>query len=269
MKKHQCPLRALIGIAALTAVALIATIPAQAADWSNTELNLQYGSLDTPFTGFIEPGLKESKNTFIITLQHASGWKYGDNFFFFDILLADEAGVNGFNDRDIYGEWYPYFSFRKIGGKEMGKGALKDVRLITGLNYASQAKVLKFLPGIGLSWNAPGFAFLNTDFTAYIDSSAGVDNGGVPKEDDSWMVDVNWKRPFGKKFSIEGHVEYIGSRTNEFGGDVSWWVLGQPQFRYYLADNVAIGIEWQFWINKLGDPDTDENAVQALAVWAF
>jgi nucleoside-specific outer membrane channel protein Tsx len=253
----------------LIAILLLAASPARAAIWSNTEMHLQYGELDTPYLGFIEPGLEESKDTLIITLQHASGWKYGDNFFFFDVLLADEEGIDGFNNNDIYGEWYPYFSFRKMGGKEMGKGALQDVRFIAGLNYASQAKVLKYLPGIGLSWNAKGFAFLNTDITAYIDDSAGAADGGVPAEDDSFMVDVNWKRPFGKKWSIEGHIEYIGSRTNEFGGDVSWWVLGQPQFRYYVKENLAIGIEWQFWINKLGDPDTDENTAQALLVWAF
>ena len=253
---------ALIGIA-------VGASAARAADWSNTEVHFQYGSLDTPYLGFIVPGLEEDKDTLIVTLQHASGWKYGENFFFFDVIFA-ETGINGFNDNDIYGEWYPYFSFRKIAGKERGKGAIGDVRLITGANYASQAKVLKFLPGIGLSWNINGFAFLNTDFTAYIDSSSGAANGGAPKEDDSFMVDVNWKRPFANgKFSIEGHIEYIGSRTNEFGGDVEAWILAQPQFRWYLHPSAAIGIEYQFWQNKLGDGDTDESAIQALFVWAF
>ena len=257
------------GLAVVALVGLLAPA-AQAADWSNTEMHLQYGSLDTPFLGFIEPGLEEDKDTLILTLQHASGWKYGDNFFFFDVLLADE-GINGFNDNDIYGEWYPYFSFRKMGGKERGSGALGDVRLITGLNYAGQARVLKFLPGIGLSWNAGGgFNFLNTDITAYIDASAGTTNGGVPKEDDSFMIDVNWRWATGNnKFSIEGHAEYIGERDNEFGGTVEAWILAQPQFRYYVQSNFAIGVELQYWMNKLGDPDTDETAIQALVVWAF
>ena len=269
MPNHRHHLRHLIFAAAIAVVALLAADPTGAAIWSDTEFNLQYGKLDTPFVGFIEEGLTEEKNTFIVTLQHASEWKYGSNFFFFDVLFADE-GLTGFNNNDIYGEWYPYFSFRKMSGKEQGEGILKDVRLITGLNFAAQPKVLKYLPGVGLHWNAKGFLFLNTDITAYIDASEGVANGGAPKEDDSFMVDVNWARPFFKgKFSIVGHVEYIGSRTNEFGGDVSWWVLGQPQFRYYLWENLAIGIEWQFWINKLGDPATDENALQALLVWKF
>ncbi len=246
---------------------LILSQPALGAIWSNTELHLQYGSLDVPtFAG------GGDKDTLIFTLQHASGWKYGENFFFFDVITSENGG---FNDTDTYGEWYSYFSFRKIGGKEEMKGALKDVRFIAGFNWDPDADVVKYLPGIGLSWNAKGFAFLNTDFTAYIDDSVGLAGGGsAPSEDDSFMFDVSWKRPFKDgKFSIEGHAEYISSRNAVIPGfgeiDVEAWVLAQPQFRFYVKDNLAIGIEYQYWMNKLGDKDTDESAVQALLVWAF
>ena len=244
---------------------LILSQPALGAIWSNTELHLQYGTLDIP--EFFPGAPTGDKDTLIFTFQHASGWKYGDNFFFFDVITSEKGG---FNDTDTYGEWYSYFSFRKIGGKEEMKGALKDVRFIAGFNWDPDADVIKYAPGIGLSWNAKGFAFLNTDFTAYIDDSVGSAGGGVgPSEGDSFMFDVNWKRPFKDgKFSIEGHAEYISSRSNEFGGDVKAWVLAQPQFRFYVKDNIAIGIEYQYWSNKLGTP-TDETAVQALLVWAF
>lgn len=235
---------------ALFALTVVAQ-PASAAIWSNTELHLQFGTLDLPYTG----GLDSS--TTIFTLQHASGWKYGDNFFFFDVIQQD-------NNYETYGEWYSYFSFRKMAGKEEMKGALKDVRFIAGFNWAPDVEVHKYLPGIGLSWNVPGFAFLNTDFTLYIDDSL-----GPLAEDDGWMIDVNWMRPFGDgKWSIEGHAEYISERENAFG-PVEAWILAQPQLRYFVSDNVAIGVEYQYWMNKLGDPDTDENTVQALLVWKF
>ena len=125
----------------------------------------------------------------------------------------------------------------------------------------------------------PGFAFLNTDFTAYVDFSAGLSSGGAPAQGDSWMVDVNWIYPFSlgdQNFSIEGHVERIAGRKNELGFTVDDWILGQPQFRWDLghalgteANVLYVGIEWQFWINKLGDSATDENAIQALAIWRF
>jgi hypothetical protein len=93
------------------------------------------------------------------------------------------------------------------------------------------------------------------------------------------MIDVNWAYPIkiGRaQFSIEGHTEYIGSRRNEFDENVSWWVFGQPQIRldlgnllYNKPSQLFVGTEYQFWINKLGDPSTDESAFQALVVWQF
>lgn len=47
-----------------------------------------------------------------------------------------------------------------------------------------------------------------------------------------------------------------------------------PQHRHHRyklllssSEKLFIGIEWQIWINKLGEDNTDENAIQALIVW--
>lgn len=254
----------------------LATTPAQAADWSVTEAHLQYGELDVPT--FV-PGGGVEQDTLILTLQHASGWSFGDVFFFVDLLDAQSNESVPFNQKEAYGELYLNFSSSKIFGIDYGDGLLRDVGLIAGVNYSADANVLKYLPGVRFSWNIPGFAFLNTDITAYIDDSDGVSGGGAPAEDDSFMIDINWAYPFTigeQRFSIEGHAEYIGERTNEFGGDVEDWILGQPQFRWDLGnalydtpDQLFIGTELQYWRNKLGDAATDEFAVQALAVWRF
>lgn len=247
----------------ITAALLLFPQAAGAAIWSNSEFHLQFGDLDIP--EFFPGAPTGSKSTTIFTLQHASGWKHGENFFFFDVISSDSGG---YNDTDTYGEWYSYFSFRGEKGPMGGK--LKDVRFITGFNWDPDADVIKYLPGINLSWNIPGFAFLNTDFTLYLDDSVGIAGGGAaPAEDDSWMFDVSWKRPFaGGSFSIEGHAEYIDGRDNEFGQPVESWILAQPQFRFYVNPSLALGIEYQYWQNKLGT-QTDESAVQGLLVWVF
>lgn len=240
-------------------------------DWSITELQWQRGALKSP--GFI--GGKKSQ-TDVLTLQHASGWQFGEHFFFADFL--DDDRHDGFNDADLYMEYYGALSLSKMSGRDFSVGVLKDISLIGGINFARDAEVIKYLPGIRLSWKAAGFAFLNTDITAYIDDSEGLKNGGAPKETDSFMVDVNWGLPFiigQQRFSIEGHIEYIGSRHNELGLPVRHWVLAQPQLRWDIGhaffnqpDQFFAGIEYQWWQNKLGD-DEDEHAVQALAVWRF
>ena len=171
----------------------------------------------------------------------------------------------------------------RVVGHHWGETPGMGKMMKSGHGFAPAAEVISdenawhlrmALPGIGLSWNIKGFAFLNTDFTLYIDDSVGIlgpggDPNGAPSEDDSYMFDVNWARPIGKKASIEGHAEYIGERTNEFGNKVEAWILAQPQFRYYVNPSVAIGIEYQYWMNKLGDDATDESAVQLLLVWKF
>jgi len=251
-------------MATLSYMGLLTLQPATAAEWSNTEFQIQYGELDIP--NFAGGG---SADHLIYTLQHASGWKYGDNFFFIDVLDSQDPG---FQDFDIYGEFYPNFSLGKISGKKVGAGFIKDIGVLMGFNWAADANVKKYLPGIRLSLDFPKFAFANLDIAAFIDGSEGVSSGGAPKEDDTFWIDFNWGYPFkigNASFSIEGHVEFVGERTDEFGNTVESWILGQPQFRYNANDNLALGFEWQFWLNKLGEKNTDENALQLLLVWKF
>ena len=245
-------------------LAVVLAQPLPAADWSITEAHLSYGNLDIPtFAG------GGDSDHFIYTLQHASGWKYGDNFFFVDFLDARDPG---FQDFDVYAEWYSNFSLGKIAGRTVGGGIVSDVGLIWGYNWASDADVKKYLPGVRLALDLGGFAFANLDFTAYIDDSEGAAAGGAPREGDSWMIDFNFARPFAignSNFSIEGHIEYIAGRDNEFGGSVETWILAQPQFRWSPNEHLSLGFEYQYWLNKLGDGATDENTVQALLVWKF
>ena len=189
----------LIKAISMTCVLMAVGGEAGAAEWSTNEVHFQYGTLDNPFAGTDSP-------TKIVTLQHASGWKYGDNFFFIDFI--DDSDTDDFNDTDYYGEFYTNFSIGKLG-KDMSIGMLRDVGIILGVNAAGDANTLKYLPGLRLSWDVLGFAFLNTDMTAYIDASK-VDV--AIEEEDSFMIDVNFARPFdigSQSFSLEGHAEYI------------------------------------------------------------
>jgi len=241
-----------------------------AADWSSTEIQYQYGKLDVPFSG------GNTSNTHIVTLQHASGYSFGDVFFFVDFL--DDNELDGFDDKEAYAEGYAYFSSAKILHHKYG-GIVKDLGVLVGFNYDADADYLSYLPGGYVDWNLPGFGFLRTQFTAVIDDTRGVANGGIaPSRDNGFQADVSWAYPihaFGQYFSIEGHIQYDIAVTGEFG-TIPYSILGQPQFRWDVGyaltgkkDVVFVGTEYQFWINKLGDKTTDESAFQALGVWRF
>jgi hypothetical protein len=150
-----------LGVALAVAVCPLFANAANAADWSITELQYQYGKLDSPFAG-------GAANTSVVTLQHASGYSFGDVFFFVDMI--DDGEVDGFNDKDAYGELYTYFSSAKIL-KRTYSGLIKDVGLMAGVNYDADAGFLSYMPGVYVDWNVPGFTFLRTHFAATVDDS--------------------------------------------------------------------------------------------------
>lgn len=245
--------------------AVLQAIPAAAT--AQTEFHLQYGSHLNPFSG-------SSHRTMVFTVQNASRWTLGDSFFFLDYI--DDGGSDGFNDRDFYSEWYPTLSFGKLAKKDMRLGPIRDVALVAGVNAGADAKVLKYLPGVRASWSVPGFLFLNTALTAYIDDNTGVDGGGAPKTGNSFMFDVSWLLPIEageQSFTFTGHAEYIGGRSNAFGEDVNGSILAQPQLVWDAgkamadeANQFMVGVEFQYWRNKLGT-DGDEMIAQMLVVW--
>lgn len=253
----------------LLALFLPGTATAQIFDFQSNELLLKYSDrYEIPFTGEAD-----REHGFVYTFQHADSWKYGDNFGFLDHSDNDKTGT------DFYGEFYPNFSLGKITGNDLGFWRVKDLGVLAGVNWGRDTKIRKYLPGVRLSWDVPGFDFLNSDITAFIDDNKGVNNGGVPKEDDSYMIDINWGGSFdiGRHgFAFDGHVEYIGKRRNEFDERVSWWVLAQPRLTYDLGklllgspNHFFVGVEWQVWLNKQGDKNTDENAPQLILVGRF
>jgi len=86
----------------------------------------------------------------------------------------------------------------------------------------------------------------------------------------------SWSTSTGASLSLEGHAEYIGCRSNELEEEVSWWINGQPQLRldlgklqYGESGQLFSGTEYWFWVNKLGDPRTDDSAFQVLVAWRF
>lgn len=259
-------------MAILLGITMLLPVSAFSADYSKTEFNLQLGRFKDPFGTL---GGNPGGNTEVVQygFEHFSTWRFGENFYFVDVVSGSAGEV------DIYGEWYSTFSLGKILDKDLSVGPLRDLGLIAGFNFGADPDILIYLPGVRLAWDIPGFVFLNTDFMAYITDFGGTRSEGAPKEDDSWMIDLNFATPQVElgptKWNLEGHMEWIDSRDNEFGEQVRDWYLSQIQLRMDLGEHIGLGpntlfagLEWQLWLNKLGS-DQDENTLNALAVWRF
>ena len=271
--------------APLTALALTAALNApmvNAEIWGNTEVQLQaLGELERVGTG-------GTADTTIITFQHAGGWEYGDNFFFMDYSrysVNNDANFPVADSSELYGEWYSNFSLGAISGNDLSFGPVKDIGVVAGFNFAPEVDSAWILPGVRFALDLPGFAFAQIDVTGYIHQGGGSADSPVftvVDEDSSFMIDFAWAYPFkigSTSWSIEGHLEYIDGRTqvNNFGTtELESWILFQPQIRLDLgevlgqkAQRLFVGIEYQYWKNKLGEKGTDDNAAQLLAVWRF
>ncbi len=253
--------------AVLVGVAL--PVSAGAQGFSRTEFQYQGGSAWV--AGDVSPpGFQH-----VITLQHASAWSHGENFFFVDLACCDEP----VSSRDAYLEWYSNLSLGALSGKEISFGPVKDVMLTGGLNWGAQAQLAKFTPGIKFSLDLPGFAFANLDFNYLVDFSGGLDRGGAPSTDGIWNVDFNWAYPFqlGEgSFSVEGHGEWQSPTGTETGEDQPYQVLLQPQIRYDIGkamggagNRVLVGTELQVWVNKFGVDGANEFLPQLLFVFGF
>ncbi|HDZ33018.1 MAG TPA: nucleoside-binding protein, partial [Pseudoalteromonas sp.] len=80
----------------ITLTSLALSSSAFAANWSSTALHINNGSQKNPFT-------EQESDTTVYSVQHASGYDYGDNFFFIDYSKDDID--DGYQDADFYGEW--------------------------------------------------------------------------------------------------------------------------------------------------------------------
>lgn len=242
-------------------------LAAPAAAWSGqgvSELHLQHGHIEIP--AFAGGGYVR---THILTLQHAHRWDRLELFGFLDLV---DAADGGFNHRERYGELYLAGRI----GSPFQHGPLRSAGWIVGVNRGERSGVLKYLPGVRLSWNVPGFNFVRTDLTAYLDDNKGITGGGVPREGDSFMFDLGFSRSFqvgSQTFSLGGHAEFIGGRRNELGRELKPWVLAQPQLRWDAGKawwgqpgRLHLGFEYQYWRNKLGDARTRESALLMLLV---
>lgn len=218
-----------------------------AAQWSTTHASYLIGN------SYQSPGINEDISYDIITLEHASGWEYGDNFFFTDISDLDSAAIS------IYTEWAPRFSSSKILGIQYGE-VLTDVLFAAQLNLASGVSRVDLI-GIGIDLKIPHFKFLNANF--YSRNDKAIDGT-------AFQVTIAWEMRFnmGVEFKFAGFFDYIGEEGE--GNNVKEKnILTQPQLLWMASNNLGIGIEYQYWKNKYGIDGLDESFPQFMVNWIF
>ena len=245
------PLKSILSKVALTtSLCLAVALPANASIWSSTNVQLLNGD------GF-ELG---ADNRTIFTIENATGWKYGDSFFFLDVTDPFDT-----NDSAFYGEFSPRLSLGAVMGKKMSFGIVKDVMIASTLEMGEGVR--GYLLGIGLPLDLPGFKFANVNiYGRKSERSFATDDS-----DTGGQVTLTWNRPFAigsAKLNFEGFFDYAfgedsGSNPKEDN------IVAAPRIMLNVSKHLQVGIEHQIWRDKFGINGVDEDATQAMVKFTF
>ena len=265
--------------AALSAALLTAAFATQAADWSDTSLSYRYG------TKFAEPFNKEDITKNIVNLSHASGYKYGSNFFSADLLMSNSkdpayAGAST-GAQETYVVYRHTLDIGKVSGQSFKFGPLRGLGFTAGFDYNTKddagynSKKRMLVAGPTVMFDVPGF--LNVSVLQLWESNAPYStfsHTGVARYsyDPHPMLTASWGIPLGAGFSFSGFGNYIAAKgKNEFGVGTKPETNIDMQLMYDLSPVVGaanntfkVGLEYQWWKNKFGN-----NASGAAGKGAF
>jgi nucleoside-specific outer membrane channel protein Tsx len=270
-------------------LAALATLPAAAADWSDTYLGYRTGN------NFREPGIEASIQKQIITLDHVSGNSLGSNFFNVDMLKSDSndpinnaAAASPKGAQEVYVAYRNNLSFSKMTKSKVAFGPVTDVEWTTGFDWNSKntefaPSVYKLILGPTLSFKVPGFLTVGLQYyKEWNHNSFGGFNGGNNNVvfDGTYQVNVAWgiNAPIGPvPGKFKGFAAFTGPKGKD--GSTVQTKLETLIDAYWMADiSSLLGAKkgtWQlgpgveYWNNKFGDPTfskyADVNVAHAVA----
>lgn len=243
---------------------------AQAADWSDTAISWRTGS------DFREPFNPKDIKKNIFALTHASGYKYGSNFFNLDLLQSDSNDPGSLTQKDGAQEAYLVYrhtlDIGKLRGSDIKFGAVRGVGATLGFDwntkndvgYNSRKRML--VAGPTLMWDVPGF--LNTSILVLHESNA--PSGAFPPisnvrgrytYDAHAMLNAVWGIPIGSLWSFEGYANVIATKgKDEVGNDTGTETNVDMQLMFDAGAAMGhkkgvfrVGLEYQYWNNKFGN----------------
>jgi len=251
------------------AIPALATASAGAADWSDTSIGVRHG---TTFREPYEPGNIVKT---IVDLQHASGYKYGSNFFNVDLLMSDgnDPGGAGATSgaQEAYVVYRHFLDAGKVLGRDLAAGPVRTWGLTAGFDWNTKndagynSKKRMLVLGPTAKFDVPGY--LDVGIQEFWESNAPYNtytNTPTPRYHYRAhpALAMAWGLPIGSlPLAFEGYGEFItGKGTDEFGGttapethfdgEVMWdagtLVGAQPR-------TWRLGVEYEFWKNKFGN----------------
>ncbi|WP_300652981.1 outer membrane protein OmpK, partial [Pseudomonas sp.] len=230
----------------MLAGSLLATGQALAGDllqWQDNSLSYLNG---IDFT--IDPPKQQT-----LTFEHASGWSFGDLFFFVDGIKFNTEATNGAGDgHTFYGEFSPRLSLGKISGTDLSFGPIKDVLLAATYEFGED-DTESYLIGPAIDLAIPGFDYVQIN--TYLRTTDGKRDG-----DNVWQITPVWSYtvPLGNSdLVIDGFMDWVVDNDDSYHANLHF----NPQIKYDVAKafgigkKVYLGVEYDYWSDKYGIAD--------------
>jgi nucleoside-specific outer membrane channel protein Tsx len=272
---------------ALVALAA-AAVGVQAADWSDTSINFRRGQK------FAEPFQTNDITKNIIGLNHASGYKYGSNFFNVDMLLSDPSDPSALNSKtgahEVYVVYRNTVDLEKVTGKSFKTTGVRGLGITGGFDfntknddtYNSKKEMVVLGPTVMVDVPA---GFLNVSLLQLWESNAPSGyNFGTSSNyntdrfhyDPHPMLTAAWSIPFSVAsvpLEFAGYANYITSKgKSESGGNTVAETNIDMQVMYDMSSAIGakpktfkVGAEYQYWKNKFGNDHTGAAGKGAFA----
>jgi hypothetical protein len=240
----------------------LSTAPALAADWSDTQMSIRYGSK------FAEPFNSKDISKSIVALTHASGYKYGSNFFNVDFLKSDSDDPGSLTQssgaQEVYIVYRHTLDLGKLNNTELKWGPFRGAGIVLGFDvnakndvgYNSRKRML--VAGPTLMFDVPGF--LNMSLLLLNESNA--PSGAFPPisllrsrytYDLHPMLSFSWGIPVAQNWAFEGYANFITEKgKSETGADTGAETNIDMQLMYTHGQWRA-GFGYQYWNNKFGN----------------
>jgi len=262
---------------ALVALAA-AAVSAQAADWSDTALTYRQGSQ------YAEPFNTKDISKNILGLTHASGYKYGSNFFNVDFLMSDKndpaSAGSSTGAQEVYAVYRNTVDLSKVTGNAYKFGIVRGLGVTGGFDFNTKAdagynsKKRMLVVGPTVMLDVPGF--LNVSLLELFESNSPYStfsHTGTGRYSYSAhpMIGLAWGVPFSVgsvPLSFEGFANFIASKgKNEFGAETAAETNIDMQVMYDVTGTKTfkVGVEYQYWNNKFGNNVSGPAGKGALA----
>ena len=263
-------MKSIIAASIILGISPILATSVWAADWSDTSMNINYGA------DYREPANDQKIAKTVLEITHASGYKYGSNYFDFQFLKSDSqdpSAGQGNTDgaAEVYAVYRHQLSLSAISDRKLSFGPVKDISLTTGFDIGTKntgfgSRPIKLIVGPTLNFFVDN-GFL--DFTVAIVHETN-NNGIVGKSvhfDNTYQLSSAWSKAFsfGLPAVLKGYAVHTGKKGKDgFGVETAAETVLHALVMFDIGslaghkDALYAGVGVDHYTNKFGESKANQ-----------